>query len=464
MDSPPTMPQIRAQLVTGLGAITVLVTLSSSFFITLFAVILTIQRLSICIPTLAATVLNLLALATLISFTVLHSRRSYVRVGSKLGRRHMSVMAIGVAPSLLAAFVTAASLSWIRIRFDKVPRMILGRPSWDLLLTGFAIWGLSVTTQAVFYNLLLSSLRHTTSEHHAAPQHRLIGSSPEMKEASRPNTALTVQSRVSQDQSIPSPTHSITPPETISSIRSSLSQVVRPMTSRTRLLGRQSYSPRQTRSSSLDTLYRIPVPQEDGFDSWDTSSVGPQVRRAVLRASSPSRVTGLEPIPGSRSPSPGLALDGPFPLQSSDADSPNSARSENRRSRSLHEAHIHPLFRTTSPTPPPTATPGTAVVLPRNSGVPIIRRTTFNTRPHMVRLRSESLPSRPSPIVHSQSYDVTTTRRSPSPPNRERTPPSREMTPPIPDFILSADRRSSLVYYGKRKASFTGTEEERQNL
>ncbi|KAI9721566.1 MAG: hypothetical protein M1812_002328 [Candelaria pacifica] len=453
---------MRPELVSGLGAITVLVTLSSIFFITLFAVVLTIARLSICIPTLAATVLNLLVLATLISFTLLHSRRTYL--DTKVERRRTSVVVFGVLPCLLASFSTAASLSWMKIRFEAMPKTMLGSPSQNLFLTGFIIWGLSVLAQAAFYLLLLSSLPSATPESSVTSKEGLVSSGSEMQEATRPNTALTVESRLSRDEPLPSPTQSITPPETISSIRSSLSQVVRPMTSRTRLLGRQSYSPRQTRSSSLDTMYRRPAPQEDGFDSWDTSSVGPQVRRAVLRASSPSRAAALEPIPGSRSPSPGVALDGPFPLQSPDADSSDSVKSENRRSRSLHEAHIHPLFRTTSPTPPPTATPGTAVVLPRNSGVPIIRRTTFGARPHMVRLRSESLPSRPSPMVRSQSYDVTATRRSPSPPSGEITPPSREMTPPIPDFILCADRRSSLVVYGKRKASFTATEEERHRL
>ncbi|KAI9700368.1 MAG: hypothetical protein M1836_002383 [Candelina mexicana] len=455
---------MRSELVSGLGAITVLVSLSSIFFITLFAVALTIARLSICIPTLAASVLNLVALATLISFTLLHSWRTYDNLGSKVEKRRTSVVALGVVPSLVAASTTAASLSWMKIRFEKMPKTMLGSPSPNLFLTGFIIWGLSVIAQIAFYLLLLSSLRNVTPKHQGIPKERLVESGSDMQEATRPNTALAVQPRLSRDEPLPSPTHSITPPETISSIRSSLSQVVRPMTSRTRLLGRQSYSPRQTRSSSLDTIYRAPMMQEDGFDSWDTSSVGPQVRRTVLRASSPSRVVALEPIPGSRSPSPGLALDGPFPLQTSDADSPDSTSSENRRSRSLHEAHIHPLFRTTSPTPPPTATPGTAVVLPRNSGVPLIRRTTFGARPHVVRLRSESLPSRPSPMIRSQSYDVNATRRSPSPPSGEVTPPSREMTPPIPDFILSADRRSSLVCYGKRKASFTATEEDRQRL
>lgn len=263
--------------------------------------------------------------------------------------------------------------------------------------------------------------------------------------------------------------------ETISSIRSSLSHVVRPISSKTRLL---SGGQRSRRPASLDsTAFRDRV-SLDGFASWDTSAVDPQNRQTVLESSSPTPGRFLETIPASpstsRSPSPGTPLD-LEPLKTrrrSRSYSPASTRSRRAQRATFtqqanasesnidaSESHIHPLFRSDSPTPPPLATPGTVVTAAPNGGQIISDRQSIRT---LTRMRSGSLPAVSSPLTRQSSFDDLPQRRekggSNSPEQVLREEPEelgseteRKMTPPIPDWILSAGSRTSLWDYNSRK-------------
>lgn len=241
---------------------------------------------------------------------------------------------------------------------------------------------------------------------------------------------------------LPSPTFSTRSSQSLRSFRKSLRHVVRPVTSRTTLVSRPSFS-RDARSVYSDRHSIDNVSHSDGFDSWDTSSVSLQARDAVLQTA-PSRGTTLEPIPGSRSASPARALDGPFLSGVSEEDGEELARpprmmpdTSRPPSPAVSEAHIHPLFRTESPTPPP-ATPGTSIV-----ASPLANQAIACPARPFNRMRSNSRAASPSPLVHSQSF---TRDRAMSLPSRSRSvsPPSREMTPPIPDFVLNSSPRSSM--------------------
>ena len=88
----------------------------------------------------------------------------------------------------------------------------------------------------------------------------------------------------------------------------------RPTSSKTRLLIRQHSFPRRSKSFT-DSPSHERASQDSGFDSWDTSEVAPYIRETVLQSSPKIRgkpLSPLEPIPGSRSPSPAKALEGPF--------------------------------------------------------------------------------------------------------------------------------------------------------
>jgi hypothetical protein len=164
------------------------------------------------------------------------------------------------------------------------------------------------------------------------------------------------------------------------------------------------------------------------------------------------------------------------------------------------EAHIHPLFRSDSPTPPPTATPGTIVFAAPHAGQVISDRQSIRSIQSMRRLRSESLPGVPSPLSRSESIESFFHRRQESGSTkpeireekegeegegRETAPPvvvveepagaaaaasdaatvgsaetarsdgERKMTPPIPDWILTAGMRLSLLAYNSRRKSRT---------
>ncbi|KAI2639908.1 hypothetical protein GGS26DRAFT_587360 [Hypomontagnella submonticulosa] len=242
--------------------------------------------------------------------------------------------------------------------------------------------------------------------------------------------------------------------ETMSSIRTSISQVVRPAGSSSKVQSINSRTGRRPPSiESIGYRERSSV-TEDGFDSWDTSSVDPQNRQIVVDTSPPIRARFLETIPASpttsRSPSPGCPLDLEPPKR-------------NRRSRSYSplpkaqyersvtpqstsgELHIHPLFRSDSPAPP-AATPGTVVIAAPNAGQTISEKS-------LTRMRSGSLPTGPGNLSRQGSYD--SFRKTPSP-NADRLRPEelageRKMTPPIPEWILSAGSRTSLTEYQTKR-------------
>ncbi|KAI0128535.1 hypothetical protein BJ170DRAFT_333025 [Xylariales sp. AK1849] len=242
--------------------------------------------------------------------------------------------------------------------------------------------------------------------------------------------------------------------ETMSSVRTSLSQKIRPTNSKTRLL--PSGSKIGKRPASLDSIHH----GDEGFDSWDTSAVDPQNRQALdTSAPAPSRfLANLETIPASptvsRSPSPGFPLDLELPK-----------RAARRRSRSyspvprppptltsqasLSELHIHPLFRADSPTPAPAATPGTSIIAAPDVARIVSKRS-------LGRVRSGSLPASSSPLSRQGSYE-SFKGKTPSPTSDRLFQYSvdpvieREMTPPLPEWILNAGSRTSLSEYHTRK-------------
>ncbi|KAK2605110.1 hypothetical protein N8I77_007981 [Diaporthe amygdali] len=271
---------------------------------------------------------------------------------------------------------------------------------------------------------------------------------------------------------------------TISSVASSLTNVVRPISSKTRLLSssrslrsqRSQRSQRSRRAPSLESITSIGSGERglgESFDSWDTSSVDPQNRQTVLESSSPATPGRfLETIPASpttsRSPSPGTPLDlePPRLRRRSRSFSPASTRSQPpqppqrafTQQASASESHIHPLFRSDSPTPPPLASPGTVVIAAPQAGFLISDRQSIRS---LSRMRSDSLPVASSPLTRTGSFDTfgeanksfsmasDGSKSEDSGDGGEA--PERNVTPPIPDYILNAGSSTSLHTYQTRK-------------
>lgn len=271
---------------------------------------------------------------------------------------------------------------------------------------------------------------------------------------------------------------------TISSMASSLTNVVRPISSKTKLLSgsrslrsqRSQRSQRSRRAPSLESIESGGSAERgvgESFDSWDTSSVDPQHRQTVLESSSPATPGRfLETIPASpttsRSPSPGTPLDlePPRLRRRSRSFSPASTRTQApqppqrafTQQSSASESHIHPLFRSDSPTPPPLASPGTVVIAAPQAGFLISDRQSIRS---LSRMRSDSLPVASSPLTRTGSFDTfgdanksfsMASDGSKSDDSRDAgEAPERNVTPPIPDYILNAGSSTSLHAYQTRK-------------
>jgi hypothetical protein len=241
-------------------------------------------------------------------------------------------------------------------------------------------------------------------------------------------------------------------PSSTGSLASSVSKFIRPMSSRTRLLStREKY-----RGPSLDSdAYRSST--EVPTDSWDGSSVD-TITLQTISTPPVAKPRFLETIPASPTISadstPDLLqdLEPPYSVRRSRSYSPSGRREvPGLTSSSSSELHIHPLFRSDSPTPPPIATPGTVVLASPIAGQVICNRQSVHS---LKRIRSGSLPSMPSPLSRQGSLEGSRSTSSLRKPMDEQSSieeveeseegdkdssSSRVVkTPSIPDFVLGA--------------------------
>ncbi|CBX96853.1 hypothetical protein LEMA_P099840.1 [Plenodomus lingam JN3] len=320
---------------------------------------------------------------------------------------------------------------------------------WSSLVTGqITVWTVACASQMILY---LSQLWHPS----APTVQQILTSGPRdsvMSEcrSTRPGNLYIPEHphAVMTLGALPSPTFSTRSSQSLKSFRDSLRHVVRPITSRSTLISRQSASrqsaSREARSIHSDRQSIDNTSHPDPFDSWDTSSVSLQARDAVMQTA-PYKGTTLEPIPGSRPNSPARALDGPFlsELPEEEVESltpppkmmPDTSRPP---SPAVSEAHIHPLFRTATPEPAPITTMGTSII-----ASPLASQAIACPAPTFNRMRSNSRGAAPSPLHQARSF-TRDRAASLSTCSRSSSPPRRGMTPPIPDFILNSSPRSSM--------------------
>ncbi|KAL9099299.1 MAG: hypothetical protein Q9163_005186 [Psora crenata] len=326
---------------------------------------------------------------------------------------------------------------------------IAKRPLSGLLTATITIWTVSVLAQGLFLVSFALALKSKTKMR--APQRRsTINDGPQEMRRASSKPAATPESIDSDhfSETNPDRPRSLSAWGGDSSLRSSFSTLQRPGSSKRALLVRQHSQPRHSARSSSDIPSRRPS-HDEGFDTWDTSGVSSQMRETVLQFKPTGKGTGLPTIPGSRSPSPAKALEGPFsdpdrdesplpqppvscatsppssPLElsgftvlfPSTADTPPSSPpsislpqkecslpASSRGSRQTSEDHIHPLFRTSSPTPPPSASSNTIVTAAPEAGQ-LVSQSTLH------RIRSGSLPPTSRPLLRSESYtDVSDVR------------------------------------------------------
>jgi len=397
---------------------------------------------------------------------------------------------IGLLLCTVAAALSVAHLVCLSNATPALPNTILGSRVINFLVGSSVTLGLAFATQLVFLVFHFVATRFRNQDGQLSVRNIEDGHRTPCQEVksiayhkTSPNGSKLRESVSMESRSPPGSSGGRSVSETMSSIRSSLYSVVRPITSKTQLL---PGSPRSSRrlTGSLDSLHlneQRPSAAEDGFDSWDTSAVDPQNRQTVLQISPQPLGRFLETIPASpttsRSPSPGSPLDLEPPRMrrnrsrsySPGPSQPGSTQRGRLTQQPNHsESHIHPLFRSDSPTPPPTATPGTVVTAAPNGGQTLSDKASIRT---LTRMRSGSLPTVPSPLSQQGSFDAFPRRPGTgSPELREEEEDElqvladdteRKMTPPIPEWILSAGSRTSFSDYNNRKVRSSHGEDSR---
>lgn len=424
------------------GIATVATSVTSFVFTIMLAVDLTTERQRLYILALTGAITQVILLCTLSHLLIRYCLgEKENRLGNGTGqeeRRVLFVVALGIVPSIVAGSVVGAALVWSKSSVAEQPGKILGSKRATCLTVGIVSWAVAVLTQAVFYFSLLRTGMTATKVQHSDNSDE-VQICPQMMENNHASSSTT---QANQTQGLPisnSSPPSLIVSEGTSSLRSSLSLIQRPASSKPRLLIRQHSFPRQS-NRFLDHPAPGRWSHSEGFDSWDTSEVAPQIRETILQSSPVTRGKPLEPIPGSRSPSPAKALEGPFypetesssvptsPLQqptysrtssrqqlkgldislyrqgqstsapTSPLPQPGYSRSGSRQRAESSEAHIHPLFRTYSPTPPPMASSNTVLTAAPEAGQIMSGRV-------MQRMRSGSLPSRITALMRSDSLD-----------------------------------------------------------
>lgn len=453
------------------GIVALLSSIATTVLSILLTAYLTPRRQKATSLAVVAIILQCIALCTtaLLIFSHVREGSRFGLAGSRRGRNCCFLLSCLVV-EFVAGAMTGVALGWTYDELVYLQDLVEGQDPTNFMLVIIVVYGLAEFFQIVFL-MCLAWVRQPVRDHLIAPIHDVPEMSAAIRTISQPAPITTVHSSKPRQVSLSSPPSA--PPSGHSSRRSSLSIITRPSSSRSKLLRQNSYT-RFSRSSSFENSTTARPSQDSGFDTWDTSTVASHLRETVPHSCpSTKRANGaLEPIPGSRSPSPAKALEGPFfatamepsppasPLpqpsyssrppsrQRSAPSSPlfqsSFSRPPSRQRSPSCEDHIHPLFRSYSPSPPPTASSGTSVLAAPVGGQLVNERI-------LRRMRSGSLPSSPmspSPLVRSETYfDFATAPTSPT---------GEAGTPPLRNFILVAsasERVLGRAGFGKRAAS-----------
>ena len=382
---------------------------------------------------LAASVFDVLVLAVLLG-EILYLSKGRGHGDNSTSKVRLILGSAAVTLSIVALALSMYVLAWSWTKAHKLSPAGSRQSSYNLDLAGFVVWSLGLLSQTVFYTLWLLPRRKIQDDdsRHDSVQDR---PSPARSRKRSLSVHLASLAPVQPPPFFRSVSAPVSPAMSTyssprSSLRHSVHQVIRPVTSKTRLLLAQSYATRDSRSvrtgrgTSLET-----VRQDDGFESWDTSDVEEQYESSFVHKSNTRRK--LETIPGSRPVSPARALEGPFPAYMSPEDTPlpespvqspmsdtdsisSFSRPTSRRPSNNDQSHIHPLFRTHSPVPPPMASPGTIVTASPYAGQ--VMSPDHALAPRRLHSAAGSRPASPSPLspVRSRQSSFKSLHRPPT--------------------------------------------------
>lgn len=308
-----------------------------------------------------------------------------------------------------ASVVVAHSVS--RVSVEEKSTIVDGIANDSLVIIYAVILGVSVLSQLGFVATFLSKLqKHSTpsvesgsTDADSAPSLRAAWRVKAVPYSSTRPSMADARGITSFDSTGMMPMQRCTSPTpTYDSTHSSFSHTMNRTSSKRRLLSlRELQQPamldgelvRESSDAYADPLADDPPPR--WFQTLEAPSLETIPASPVVGESDFGRLSDLNPPPPVR--------------QRSRSYSPMGARlpppildPEPRRD-SADELHIHPLFRSDSPTPPPMATPGTTVTASPDAGK-VIHHAPSNQS--LRRLRSGSLLAQPSPLSRSSSTET----------------------------------------------------------
>lgn len=419
--------------------------------------------------TVAGFVLDVVALASIIALTIL---------GAFVRKQWTSRWLLPWLAAILV--VMASSLSIVSLVMKKTvvktgshPSSIKSPISVDLQI---ALWTLATVAELVFF--ILISIHWSRAERRVSfitEKPITTRKTPPIPEPPPTPLRMIAPPYALPETGMPAPDFDISEEakkrrskDSRGSWRDSIHQALSTRTSQNRLLptSRRSSFSRDSSVLSSDTRSVSTSLEHESFDNWDTSNVNTSLREA-LAPIIPTRGRALETIPGSRPSSPGKPLEGPFQDAQDMSDSPASSIMERPTTALSHrherpataqsnyskrtfippaspragspdisESHIHPLFRSDSPTPPPAATPGTMVIAHTNGGQ-VMPQPPLRSASRISSRVSRQGSRNPSPAT---TYRAPRDSRNASPATTYRAPRDSRNVSPVDTFRIPRTR------------------------
>jgi len=361
------------------GVVAAASTALSTAIVWVFAVALVMDQNDAMGLALAAGMIDILGLLCLVLLVGRVLRNAHY--DAPIGKSDKAINIVNVVIAGIAALLTLALLLWLQLR-PVADLQVIGDHFSAFKGAEFALWIVSVLGSAAFFSINLAK-QSSRGRRQPATMEETLEKLPETREVMQPKTLHCFRGAVHYQSPPSSPCFSSFSSESKMSCVS-----VRPLAT---LAQSSSMTALIPNAAPLPETRCIPFPAPDltqykHFGS-DATSRPSKLGRPVLTVA--TTATKLEPIPGSRPNSWAGMLNPPFPQKSTPgmslqrhsaaarshsvcAHSLEVPKTENpkafrRRSRSVpsinsNESHIHPLFRTDSPLPPPTPTTGTSVV------------------------------------------------------------------------------------------------------
>lgn len=355
----------------------------------------------------ASAVLTAIILAEFLALLAVNSSRLLERLTTRTLQSLLASIALVGLGTAAASVAVAVSVSRVSEKGKSI--IIDGTANKTLLITYSAVLGVSFLCQLGLMATFAAKLRH-----HSTPSVGSVStdteSQPSLKtpwrvkaipySSTRPSIADTRGVTSFESTCMTSIRRCTSPAPTCDSTRSSSSHTTHRTPSKRRLLSLREtpqlapFDGESVRASSDTYADSLADDHPRWYQTLEAHTLE-TIPASPLVESGFARLTGLTPpLPArqrSRSYSPmGTRLPPPIP----DVDS---------RRDSTDELHIHPLFRSDSPTPPPMATPGTIVTASPDAGR-VIRHA--KSSQSLRRLRSGSLPAQSSPLSRMNSSDT----------------------------------------------------------